>query len=196
MTQSAASSAEHQLKSLATRRTPLRGSRILHPSPLISTCKFWKTPIVTVCLTNCPKTIPVKENWWKIWMTMVTAHSTRQKLELESTTVLATWAPTHLTQTPITMASVTVQIQCHLCALLVLTPTLSEPVRSAQLFSSTTPKRHRSIHPTQFLARHGKFPLICLLDSSLMLQPASSVAHRPKPWTTPRSPSGRTPLTR
>ena len=150
---------------------------------------------MTVCLTNCPKTIPVKENWWKIWTTTLTAHSTRLKLELESTTVLATWAQTHLTQTPTMMASVTVQIRCHLCALLVLTPTLSEPVRSAQLFSSTTPKRHQSIHQTQCPAQHGKFPLTCLMGSSLMLQPASSLAHQPKPWTTPRSPFGPTPLT-
>ena len=181
---------------MATRRTPLRDSRILHPSPLISTCKFWKTLTVTVCRTNCPKTIPVKENWWKIWTTTLTAHSTRLKLELAFTTVRATWAPTHLTQTPITMASVTVQIQCHLCALLVLTPTLLELVRSAQLFSSTTPKRHRSTHQTQCRVQHGKFLLPCLLDSSLMLLPVSSVEHRPKLWTTPRSPSGRTPLTR
>ena len=195
MTQSAVSSAEHQPKSLATPRSRFRVWLIPRRLPLISTYKFWKTLTATVCPTNCPTTIRVKANWSKTWTTTLTVRSTRLKLELESTTVPATWAQTHSTQTLTTMASVTARMRSRLCALLVPTPTLSEPVRSAQLFLSTTLRQRRSTHQTQCRAQHGKFPLPCLLVSSLIQQPASSAEHQPKPWTTPRSPFGRTPLT-
>ena len=126
---------------------------------------------------------------------MATVLLTFQKLELESTTALAIWAQTHSTLIPMTMASVTVQMRCHLCALLVQTPILLALVHLAQLFLSTTQRPHQSIHQTQCRVRHGKFPLICLLVSSLIQQLESSAEHQPKPWTTPRLPFGRTPLT-
>ena len=186
---------EHQLKSLATRPTRFRVSPIPHRSPLISTYKFWKTLTVMVCQTNCPKTILLRAILSKTWMMMVTVRSTRLKLELEFTTVPATWVQTHLTQTLTTMASVTALMRCRLCALLVQTPILLALVHLAQLFLSTTLRPHQSTHQTQYPAPRGKFPLPCLLVSSLIQQPESSEEHQPKPWTTPRSPFGRTPLT-
>ena len=87
-----------------------------------------------VCPTNCLKTIRVKANLLKTSTMTVTVLLTFQKLELESTTVRATWAQTHLTLIPTMTAFVTAPMRCHQCALLVLTPTLLEPAHSVQLF--------------------------------------------------------------
>ena len=61
-----------------------------HPSPLISTCKSWKTPTVTVCPTSCPKTTPKTVSWLRTSTTTATVHPTCRKRARASTTVPAT----------------------------------------------------------------------------------------------------------
>ena len=130
MTRSPELSAVHQQKSLVTSPTRCTATllAVVFSSPSI--LKFWKTPTVTVCPTNSPKTIQLRANLLKIWTMTVTVLLTFQKPELESTMELQTWEQTRLILIRMMTVSVTVQTMFCRNVSVVLTQIRLEPVHS------------------------------------------------------------------